>query len=79
MGNGVGMGIVNLCKKLHAAWAEMRELLIEILFKIHAHVDLIHEQRSVTMNFEFHLPFGSLNTAVNALLDRYRYEYICPL
>ena len=59
--------------------AETRELLIEILFKIHAHVDLIHEQRSATMNFEFHLPFGSLNTAVNTLLDRYWYEYICPL
>lgn len=32
MGNGVGMGIVNLCKKLHAAWAETRRLLVKILF-----------------------------------------------
>ena len=38
--------------------------------QIQAHVDLICEQRSATMNFEFHLPFGPVNTAVNTLLDQ---------
>ena len=37
--------------------------------QIQAHVDLICEQRSATMTFEFHLPFGPVNTAVNTLLD----------
>ena len=65
-----------------AAWAETRQLFVKILLtKISsgAHDDLVHEQRSTTMDFKFHLTFGHSSQHSLGLDIGIRIEYTCPL